>query len=236
MTDTIAMSADPGLFKKGDKDRLVEVSELTYEEARELGRYGTGLLHPLAVAYVMDTVTTTHLKNTFDESKGSTVYTDSLLTEDRRRKPMALSLINPVTTVTVTERGMAEAIGRVSSIQEIFSEAGISLIDDISNGCDSQKFIANSEDLKGIDIEQTLGSIRIHEKEFDVATSGLIAVVGRDIRYRFHKVHGDLIENGIIDEEVDEPPFHAQHAIRFTVPIDSAKEKLSATHAALIEK
>lgn len=234
LTDDSALSADPRLVAS---NRLTRIEHLLYEEGRELGRNGTGLVHPAAMIPLMLGNIPTEIRSTFDlESSPTTLDNDYARAEQREGKVVALSLMEDITLIRIHEPGMAESIGRLATFETALSENKIPIIDSQGYGVDGQKyFVETSLAAKAHDalLESTDGSMEISEN------LSFITLVG----YRLERKMLDNIRRlttnsgirGRTWQEEGNDISLGKHSLRISIKPEVAREIFSNIHASFIE-
>jgi aspartate kinase len=91
LTDDSAFSANPRLFKANERSRLRRINHLLYEEARELGRNGTGLVHAAAMVPLMIGDIPTEVRSTFNRDASATLL-DNDIERARQRSGQVVAL------------------------------------------------------------------------------------------------------------------------------------------------
>ncbi len=232
MTDTPGKSADPRLI---DPSRLRSINHLTYQEGRELGMNGTGLLHPEAIVPLVGTGIPTIIRNTFDPHGESTRYSDIVDDPARTGRVMAISLIRDVTVVAVYEPGMNEATGKVASYGSLVADAGINTIGIEGDGVDRELVIVQGDE-NGVRAEQLLRSAVNGGGEVTSAQLALVTLVGYQIKTKRRYMENHLAEAGVFGEGQEAAHMlPGEHSIRFAVDRDRANQVVSEAHRILIE-
>ncbi len=234
MTDTPAQSADPKLVP--DERRLF-IPHLTYLEGRELGRNGTGLLHPEAIVPLMGSGIPTEVRNTFDPEGPFTLYTDKVDDENRRGRVMAISLIPEIGLIRVHEPGMSESHGRVRSMLDRLDDRGINLIDDIGYGSDTQIFLVNGNE--GEVAASMLRDVIIRKASVTAEHWSLLTLVGYELgRDTTAARLALIIDAGLNHKNLGIRPyfFDGAHSLRVTVPREMAEKAVDDAHYRLIEE
>jgi aspartokinase/homoserine dehydrogenase 1 len=233
MTDTPGKSANPKLI---DPSRLRTVHHLTYREGRELGRNGTGLLHPAAIVPLQGSGIPTIIRNTFDPTGEFTTYSDEVDTPDRAGQVMAISLIDDATVIEVYEPNMSDNSGRIAHFSGKLEKNGVNIVDTVTGGADSELFIVSGE------TEATKATAVLEEA---VRTGGsvtpeelaLVTLVGYHLR-----PHSRRIQNILADSDVYGKGNEASYvmtgrdSIRIAVNRDIAAQVVSDAHRLLVEK
>ncbi len=236
LTDSCAHSADPKLIPF---NRLTPLSHLLYVEGRELGRNGTGLVHPAAMVALMRGNIPTEVRSTFDRSAPATLLdNDTEKAERRRGRVMALSRQKNVIIHTVHEPGMAEATGRLVEFEKGLAEAGIPLIDSQGDGVDGQRYYVEAQygniALSALgQLVKPYGEIRT---KLDV---DLITLVGYDLNTRIIDNLVDMIFNTGIDAKRWQSKRHdfstGRHSLRLSVDSQQSSRIFDSVHQHFIE-
>ncbi|HEX5744434.1 MAG TPA: hypothetical protein VFX84_03225 [Candidatus Saccharimonadales bacterium] len=237
LTDHGAKSANPAHI---DGARLSDIPHMLYEEGRELGRNGTGLLHPAAMIPLMTGDIPTEIRSTFDrEAPFTRLDNDTGRAAQRAGSVLALSLMENVTIHRVREPGMAEAVGRLATFEKALANEGIPLIDAQGDGVDGQKYFIGSD-----------VSNRAHRILKDLARTGrgtaetsdnvhLVTMVGYQLETRILDGIRGLIESSGIDTRAWQTQAHdistGRHSLRISATPDEAPGLLDNIHAAFIE-
>ena len=155
LTDHGAKSANPAYFVERDegdnitrdeRHRIKPISHLLYEEGRELGRNGTGLVHPAAMVPLMIGDIPTEIRSTFRPHENGTALDNNVeLARGRAGRVLAVSMMEDVTIHRVREPGMAEAVGRLAAFEGALADKDIPLIDAQGDGVDGQKYFIASD-------------------------------------------------------------------------------------------
>jgi aspartate kinase len=236
LTDDSAFSADPKLITP--RERLRRIDHLLYVEGRELGRNGTGLLHPAAMVPLMLGNIPTEIRSTFNPGAPATLLdNDQKRAEQRSGRIMALSLMDDVSILRVHEPGMAEEFGRLAAFDTALASEKIPVIDSNGDGVDSQNYIVDSHDL-----DQARRLLRGATKNGTVEASearSLITLVGHRLDSRIMDHIFNLAFNAGIDVKRWQTEGHEfsvrRHSIRFSVEPEKARQVLDAIHDSHIE-
>ena len=236
LTDGCAMSADPRLI---ESQRLQPIEHMLYAEARELGRNGTGLVHPSAMVPLMRGDIPTEIRSTFDSAQSPTLLDNNQERASHREgNIVALSLMRDVVIHKVHEPGMAEASGRLAQFESGFAGLFIPIIDSQGDGVDGQKYFVQAEDKDASyeAIAEVLNHGTIDTKE-DV---DLITLVGNNLQSRYFDHILDLMLSSGIDikewQGRGHDVSHGKHSIRVSVDHDKSKGILDRIHAHYLEK
>lgn len=235
MTDTPAQSADPEIIT--DDTRRRNIDHLTYEEGRELGRNGTGLLHPEAIVPLMGTGIPTEVIDTFNPSGPITRYTDEVDDESRTGKVMAVSLIPEAAVITVHEPGMSENIGRVAQMSTQIAQGGINLVDVVGYGSDREQFMVRAED--AVAAQQALETLINGQGSVDSIDCSIITLVGWQLKKRALDIRVELALNADLAKQYQftTPIWNeGMHSIRFTTDRNQAVTTLDKAHRIFIEQ
>ena len=230
MTDTSCLSADPRMIAR---DRLLPITDLSYEEGRELGRNGSGLLHPLAIVPLMGSGIPTIVRNTFDPEARGTQYTDETPSDGRTGQVMALSLMKDVHIIEVHEPGMSERAGRIAAISKAVADKGVSVVDIVGHGADRQIVIVEGSEKQ----QPTRDAIKELINGDGTVTSespSLLTLVGHDIGMNARKILNELAEHTDIDGQ-GLPTLTGRHSIRLAIPRTEAEQVTDTAHRILIE-
>jgi aspartokinase len=230
VTDTSAQSVSPRLIVDSSRRRMIE--HLTYKEGRELGRAGTGLLHPEAIVPLRGTGIPTHIINLFDSTGLYTRYTDEIEDPERTGRVMAISLIPELSVFAVDEPGMSEESGRLNAFTASLKEADVNLVDIESNGSDSDLFLVHGEDK-----EEARGALEDAVENNGGITAedcAMVTLVGYSLRSRELAIRNELAAAGLTDNG-NAYWFKGDHSLRFTVPRNRAAMIVDRAHALLIE-
>jgi aspartate kinase len=231
LTDGPAMSADPRLIAPY---RLNRLRHLLYEEGRELGRNGTGLVHPAAMVPLMLGSIPTQIHNTFEPDSSPTLLdNDTDRARDRIGHVVAISLMEEVTVHRVHEPGMAERVGRLAAFESALARSGIGLLDSQGDGVDAQRYFVESEFAA-----QAAEALRTVTERGIVETSGdlsFITLVGYRLDQKVLTIIGAALSdiNGGLWQGHDLST--GRHSIRISVDPSGARDVLSGIHRATIE-
>lgn len=241
LTDGPAQSADPrmGIFQTNPK-RLYSIGHLLYQEGRELGRNGTGLVHPAAMIPLMKGNIPTEVRSTFDKELSPTILdNDTKRATERSGRAVALSLMEGVVILTIYEPGMAEALGRLATIESELARRGITLIDSQGYGVDAQRyFVDKADEQKARDIINAMlysgGEVNASQEV------SLITVVGYKLGSRLidNLMGGIVIHAGIDFQKWQcegHELTHGEHSIRLSVNPEQADEVFDRLHSHFIE-
>lgn len=239
LTDGCAMSADPRLI---DRPRLRHIDHLLYDEARELGRNGTGLVHPAAMVPLMKGRIPTEIRSTFDRDQQPThLDTDHARAADRAGQVAALSLMREVIIFEVRQPGMAEATGRLADFEASLAHNGVSLIDSQGDGVDGQKYFVSKDDLSAT--HDALQAEREKDDSIVIEASepvDLITLVGYDMRIRYFDHIVDIALNSGIDPKQWQNNGHdlsyGRHSLRISVDADKSAAVLDRLHHHYLEQ
>ena len=220
LTDGGAKSADPRLIDEDKQEHLRNIRHLFYPEIRELGRNGTGLIHPAAIVPLMRGNIPTHVRSTFDNSLEPTLLdNDERRAASRRGQIVAMSLMKDVVIHQVHEPGMAEHSGRLVALKSAMSARGISLVDSQGGGVDGQKYFVEGKDRDSSEL--ALGSTVIDGSVRTMSDVDLITVVGYDLQTQFREVEAEVIGSSGVDEAhwqaQGHDVSHGKHSVRISV-------------------
>ena len=240
LTDGPARSADPKRFV-GEEQRLKVIEHLTYDELIELGKNGTGLVHPdaaLPLGRVLGIPT--EVRSTFDKNGPIT-----LLDNDRERadiragNPVALSIMNNIVIVDVHGRGIASDIGPLAMYDRALKDAEIPIIDSKGYGFDFQRYFLHGQhgETGARELEKLIGkdggSIEVSKpKDFITIVGYLMGLRGLDHEINFATNSGVSIkgwQSGGNDKSV------GKHSLRVTVDPGDTHEVFDNLHRSFIE-
>lgn len=236
LTDGCALSADPRLISP--QDRLLPIEHLTYEEGRELGLNGTGLVHPAAMVPLMYGDIPTEVRSTFDRNGPVTLLdNDQDRAAQRAGSVMALSLMKDISLLYVHEPGMAEATGRLATFEKALAEAEVPLVDSRGHGFDWQTYIVNTKDVETA--RNCLANVN-HGSTVEVSDNlSLITLVGHRLEDRFADLMiGVLLNSGINGKEWQGEGHdftRGRHSLRISVNPDQAHRVHDHMHHYFIE-
>lgn len=240
LTDHGALSANPAYFE-GEEQRLKVVPHLLYEEGRELGRNGTGLLHPAAMVPLMRGHIPTEIRSTsIEDDRVTRLDNDHRRASKREGDVIATSLMEDVTMHRVHEPGMAEAVGRLAAFETALAEEGIAIIDAQGDGVDGQKyFIASDVSDRAHRILKDLARLGGGGAE-TTSNLNLLTLVG----YRLETTLIDnvlrLVESSGIDIHVWQSQAHdistGRHSLRVSAEPYEARKLLDSVHTSFIER
>ena len=237
LTDHGAKSANPAYI---DESRLADIPHMLYEEGRELGRNGTGLVHPAAMVPLMKGNIPTEILSTFrPKEDGTLLDNDHGRASQRAGSVLAISLMEDVTMHRIREPGMAEAVGRLAAFESALADEGIPLIDAQGDGVDGQKYFVASDQSNRAhrilkDITRTAGGTAETSDNLH-----LLTLVGYLLETRFLDNIDELVQRSGIDTETWQAHSHdistGRHSLRISVAPEEALEILDGIHAATIE-
>jgi aspartokinase len=234
LTDGGAKSADPRVV---GKERVRHLDHLLYLEGRELGRNGTGLVHPDAMTPLAKGNIPTEIRSTFDRDAPFTrLDNDFERAENRAGRVAALSLMENVVVHRIYELGMAGAVGRLAAFETALAEQGIALIDAQGAGVDGHEYFAHSadSDLVAKTLRATTDGGIVEEGD-----ETLITLVGYKLRQHVIDNIFDLALNsgmrGKLWQSEGRPLSTGPHSLRVGVNPESAREILSRIHSNSIE-
>lgn len=234
MSDTPAQSIGPSILK--DPKRRRTIAHLTYEEGRELGRNGTGLIHPEAIVPLMGSGIPTEVRNTFDPSGECTIYSDEADDERRTGKVVAISLIPEASVIYIHKPGMSEDKGSVADMSARVAEAGVNVIDVVGYGSDGELFIVNEEDQ--VTSENALAELIGRHGRITTNNCALITLVGYKLRKKASDIRSVLTHNGGLGPKYhleDQYWFEGQNSLRFTVAKEDAADVAILAHERFVE-
>jgi aspartate kinase len=236
LTDGCAMSADPNLVVP---ERLRPIPHMLYEEGRELGRNGTGLVHPAAMVPLMRGNITTEIRSTFDRTKSPTILNnDETMAQTRRGRVIALSMMKDVVIHQVHEPGMADAIGRLADFDTRLAESEVPLVDSNGAGVDGQKYFVERRYEKAALI--ALQSVLSHGTIETKSDVDLITLVGFNIHSRVIDHLVDVIFNSAIDakswQSQQQDLSLGRHSLRFSVDRSKSIQVFDSLHSHFLER
>lgn len=236
LTDGGAKSADPKLV--GD-DNAIHIPHLLYVEGRELGRNGTGLVHPAAMVPLMRGNIPTEIRSTTDRSAPFTELDNDIgRAQKRAGRPLALSLMEDVVVQRIYEPGMAEDVGRLETFETAIAEAGIPLVDSQGDGVDAQEYFVDQQYAdKSASILAGLtrgGSVESSDP------LSFVTLVGYRLKRRLFDNLIGLHFNAGLDGKMwqfGEYPFSlGRHSMRLGAPPEQGAQLLKRVHEATLER
>jgi aspartate kinase len=237
LTDDSALSADPRIVNPCS--RLSRIEHLLYEEGRELGRNGTGLVHPAAMIPLMIGNIPTDIRNTFDRQATPTrLDNDKQRAAGRVGEVVALSLMEDVTILRIHEPGMAEPYGRLAAFETALAENKVPLIDSKGDGVDGQKYLVdtNRAEIAAAALKKVLGPAAEIESSDNLS---FITLVGYKLEQKLHShILGLMQDSGINTSAWHEDGndfSNGRHSIRISVSPDEARQILDNIHQTFIE-
>lgn len=238
LTDGGAKSADPNYV---DSSRLAPIGHMLYEEGRELGRNGTGLLHPAAMVPLMRAGIPTEIRSTFDRDAEFTLLDNDKERASRRAgKLIALSLMEDLMMLRLHEPGMAEAVGRLADLENELSERDIALVDSQGYGVDGQTYFVHAE--RGDEAREVLANaVNRHRGHIEPGRPvNFVTLVGYQLGSRLLDYTKHLVDNWDVDikqwQSEGHDFTHGRHSLRISLPSkDEALDTLDRLHASLIE-
>lgn len=241
LTDGPAQSADPAMeMFRDDPNRLRQISHLLYVEGRELGRNGTGLVHPAAMVPLMIGGIPTEVRSTFDSSMPITLLdNDTVRAGERKGRAVALSMMENVSILTVNEPGMADALGRLAEIEGHLAQSGVTLIDSQGYGVDAQRyFVKGAESDKAEEVVSQI--LKNGGKVGRMNNVSLITIVGYQLGSRLiDTLVSGLVMNSGIDPKKWQSEGHemtpGEHSLRISVPDKEALAVFDRLHSHCIE-
>ncbi|MHB1865284.1 MAG: amino acid kinase family protein [Candidatus Saccharimonadales bacterium] len=236
LTDGQALSADHRLI---DRDKLVEIHHLLYEEGRELGRNGSGLVHPAAMVPLMLGNIPTEIRSTFDPSSPATILDNEISRASNRvGRVVVMSLMEDVVVQRIHEPGMAERTGRLAYFESALAARGIRLIDSKGDGVDAQKYF-----LEPNQAELASRVLSSATQGGTVETSdelSFVTLVGYRLESRILDIIAGLVLNPGLDVRTWQSEEHdlsyGKHSIRFSVSPKDARSIFERIHCEVIEK
>lgn len=237
LTDGQARSADPRLIKPNE--RLSSVDHMLYAEGRELGRNGTGLVHPAAMVPLMLGNIPTEIRSTFNRDQPLT-YLDNneKRAKDRAGQVLALSLMRNMNVIEIDEPGMAEAVGRLAVFDKLLADMCIPLVDSQGAGVDSQRFFVEAKHGDAaLAALQSIVSNRdtVYTKERGV---DLVTLVGYKLERKLVEIIGRMAQAGILNDrwgQQEHDLSHGSHSIRISVDAKQGGAVLDRLHQQFIE-
>lgn len=172
------LMADPRIV-----DQPKQITKITYKELRELSYMGASVLHDEAIFPVREAGIPINIRNTNDPTNEGTIIVDNL-----ESNSLSDNIITGVagkkdfTIIAVYKEHMANEVGFIKKILEIFEERNIS-IEHIPSGIDSVSIIVSSHYVEKI-IHELMDEIksRCNAKSVKVFDNmGLVATVGRNM-------------------------------------------------------
>ena len=235
LTDGGAKSADPRLVAR---ERVRHLEHLLYVEGRELGRNGTGLVHPAAMVPLMRGNIPTEIRSTFDREAPYTVLdNDTHRAEKRAGRIAALSLMENVIVHRVHEPGMAEAVGRLAAFETALAEQGVAVIDSQGDGVDGQSYFVESADA-----DRAAKALRAATKGGDIDSGdkiSLVTLVGYMLEQRvIDNIFGLSLNSGMQGkfwQAKGYPLSTGRHSLRVGVHPEDARDILRRIHSNSIE-
>lgn len=235
LTDDSALSADPRLITP--RERLNRIDHMLYEVGRELGRNGTGLVHPAAMIPLMIADIPTEIRSTFDPKASPT-----LLDNDYEKashavgRPVAVSLMENVTMHRIHEAGMAEAVGRLAAFETALASKEVTLIDSQGDGVDGQRYFIDSSDAEkahAILSEVTRGTVEPGKNLSFITLAGY-----RMDQRLFDNTIGLALNSGIGGKSWQREGHDfstGRHSLRISVSPDEARQILDTMHHYFLE-
>lgn len=193
--------------------RIVEnpkqINNITYKELRELSYMGASVLHDEAIFPVRDAGIPINIRNTNNpDNEGTIIIGDDDENTLTNQVITGIAGKKDFTVIAIYKEHMANEVGFIKKILEIFEEKSIS-IEHLPTGIDSISIIVSSEDIRNHihqiceEIKQNcnVSSIKIHD---DIS---LVATVGRNMAYKpgiAGKLFTALGDNGINIRMIDQ--------------------------------
>jgi aspartate kinase len=239
LTDGPALSADPRLFSGEEQKRLRQIPHILYQEARELGRNGTGLVHAAALVAPMRGNIPTEIRSTFDALLPVTVIDNNHHNAlERSGQIIAVSLMEDVVVVNVHESGMAESVGRLAAFESALASSQIAVIDSQGDGVDGQKYFidaaAAEQAYQILKSSSPLGAVSLKQ---DVS---LITLVGYNAEHNLPDNIRDIAHSSGGDGKLWQTEGHdfssSKHSLRISVDADKARTLLQQIHRHFIEQ
>lgn len=229
MSDSPLYSFDPRKIGASNA-RLVE--DITYAEGRELGHYGTGLLHPDAMAVLMHSGIPTLVRNTFDHEGAGTRYSDDV--EDSRRigKVVALSLMD-VDILRVSEPGSSDSQGFINRLSGILGCLDINIAHIGDYGSDGLLFVLEHNSKKAeeaVRAEQAMRAALSRHASVERSEQTMLSAVGYKINRNKRSIMSALDEVAEANNSELSHSFEGEHAMRITVDRAQQMVALATAH------
>ena len=229
MSDSPLYSFDP---RKIGTANAQLVTDITYAEGRELGRYGTGLLHPDAMVVLMNTGIPTLVRDTFDHEGDGTRYSDVLDDEARIGKVVALSLMD-VDILRVTEPGSGDSHGFISKLSGLLGCLDINIAHIGDYGSDGLLFVLEHDPTKPDEASKAKVEIRStlrKDATVQLSEQTMLSAVGHSINSNKRRVMGVLDAVAENNSTRLSHSFEGEHAMRVTVDRDKKMDALDEAH------
>lgn len=175
------LMADPRIV-----DNPKQINKITYRELRELSYMGATVLHDEAIFPVRDAGIPINIRNTNNPDNRGTIIIDGEDSDDSKNQVITgIAGKKNFTVIAIHKEHMANEVGFIKKVLEIFEEKNIS-IEHIPSGIDSVSIVISSEDIEQylhdiveqIKIKCNATSVKIYEN------MGLVATVGRNMVYK----------------------------------------------------
>lgn len=236
LTDNSAMSADPKLVV--GEGRVRSLPHLLYAEGRELGRNGTGLVHPAAMIPLMTGNIPTEIRDTFNAAAPfTTLDNNTARAESRAGRVAALSLMENVVAHRAHRVGMAEAVGQLAAFENALAGRDVPIIDSQGDGVDGHLYFveAGNADRAAEALESALKGTVVERGK----TISLVTLVGYKLGQRLvDNLFTLFLNSGIAGKDWQAQGFPlstGQHSLRIGVRPQDAKDTLDRIHQVAIE-
>lgn len=175
------LMADPRIV-----DNPKQIDKITYRELRELSYMGATVLHDEAIFPVRNAGIPINIRNTNNpENPGTIIIGDDGVDNSNSQVITGIAGKKNFTVIAIHKEHMANEVGFIKKILEIFEEKNIS-IEHIPSGIDSVSIVISSEDVEKyvheiveeIKIKCNTTSVKIYDN------LGLVATVGRNMAYK----------------------------------------------------
>ena len=235
LTDNPALSANPKIITPSDRAQYIP--HMLYAEGRELGRNGTGLVHPAAMTPLMKGNIPTEIRSTFDlHAPATRLDSDEERARSRRSRVLASSLMENVVIHQVYEPGMAEKRGRLAAFDTALAEVEVPIIDSQGNGVDGQKYYIAAKHAK---VAQKALEKVVEGKVRQMHDVDLITMVGYDLRSRVIDHMMGVALNAGLDMKEWQREGHelsfGDHSLRMSVESAKSRHVYERLHAHFCE-
>lgn len=129
------------------------ISELSYEEARELVYFGGSFFHPQTINPAMEIQASIYIHNPYTDNKKNTKI--SLTPKKSTHKIRGMTLVDPLCLVTLSAPFLSGSMALLSDAVELLSNAGISVALITHSAVDNALCIAINQTL----LKETLGCL-----------------------------------------------------------------------------
>jgi len=195
--------------------RLVEnpqtISEVTYDELRELSYSGAQVLHEDAIFPVREKNIPLNIRNTNAPSEPGTMIQERFDGEiDRQRFITGITGKKDFTVISLSKRGMSNQVGVLRRVLTVLERHNIS-VDYVPNGIDNVSVVLPTESIAS-SLYTILGEIQqeVEPDTLDVHDQiAVVAAVGRKMAYRpgiSGKIFAALGEAGINIRMINQGP------------------------------